>query len=300
MKKRTIIFTLLIVFVIFPLIFIMIMAISCRQDKRSSDMNIILLHHSTGEYIWDGKPTAFFKKALKKISPEFADCIFNKRALLPSLIKEYNKNNDKDYHIEELDFPKASPYGWNNNPFDYYNIWVKHAGEKPFKEEPTLEILTKDYQVILFKHCFPVSNIQADQDIPDIDSYYSTLSNYKLQYNALREKMHEFPDTKFIIWTGAVQVKSYISEEEALRAKEFFGWVRDEWDLPGDNIYIWDFYSLQTEGGLYFLDEYASSPTDSHPNEEFSSRVSNLLFKRIIDVIENEGTGTLLTGETIK
>ncbi len=85
--------------------------------------------------------------------------------------------------------------------------------------------------------------------------------------------------------------------KEALRAKEFFGWVTDEWDLPGDNIYIWDLYSLQTEGGLYFKSEYAVSTRDSHPNKEFAGRVVNDLFNRIIDVIENNGNGTLLNGE---
>jgi len=299
MKKRTVIFTLFIVVIFSLLLYIIIIIISCRQGTNSSDMNIIFLHHSTGEYIWDGKPPSLFKKALRKVSPEFSDCYFNKKALLPSLMKEYNKNNDKNYYIEELDFP-TSPYGWNNNPFDYYNIWVNNAGEKPFMEEPTLEILTKDYQVIIFKHCFPASNIQADLDLPDINSYTSTLSNYKLQYNALRDKMHEFPDSKFILWTGAVQVRSKISEDEAIRANEFFRWVIDEWDLPGDNIYLWDFYGLQTEGSMYFLDDYANSSTDSHPNKEFASRVAVLLFKRIIDVIENGGTETLQTGEIKK
>ena len=84
-----------------------------------------------------------------------------------------------------------------------------------------------------------------------------------------------------------------------MRAKEFFTWVTDEWDLPGDNIYLWDLYSLETEGGLYFRDEYASSPTDSHPGSEFAGRVVELLFNRIIDVIENDGSGTTLTGEKI-
>ncbi|MCK5765518.1 MAG: hypothetical protein KAH26_06030, partial [Bacteroidales bacterium] len=113
------------------------------------------------------------------------------------------------------------------------------------------------------------------------------------------DKLHEFPDTKFIIWTGAAQVEAVISGDKALRAKEFFGWVTDQWDLPGDNIYIWDLYSLQTEGGLYFKDEYAVSLRDSHPNEEFAGRVVNLLFNRIIDVIDNNGNGTLLNGKEI-
>ena len=122
------------------------------------------------------------------------------------------------------------------------------------------------------------------------------MANYKLQYEALKSKMHDFPDHKFILFTGAAQVKMHIKEDQAIRAREFFRWVREEWDQPDDNIYIWDLYSLETEGDLYFKDEYASAPDDSHPNAEFSAKASKLLFKRIVDVIENDGELSSLTG----
>jgi hypothetical protein len=73
--------------------------------------------------------------------------------------------------------------------------------------------------------------------------------------------------------------------------------VITEWDLPDDNIYIWDLYNLQTEGGLYFKDSYAYSVNDSHPNAVFSGNVVELLFNRIIDIIESDGRKTTLTGE---
>jgi len=270
---------------------------SCEEKEKSSSTNIILLHHSTGGYIWNGKPPSFAKKVVSKISKSLGERIGEGRALLPSLFGKYNKNNQMDYAISEMEFPKPTPYGWNNFPFDYYNIWIKNAGADTFMEEPTLEILTKDYQVIIFKHCFPVSNIQNEQDSVDINSDIKTIPNYQVQYNALREKLHSFPDTKFILFTGAVQVQSFITEDEAKRAKEFFTWVKNNWDLPEDNIYLWDLYNLQTDGTLYFKEEFAVSPTDSHPNKKFASRAGKLLFNRIIDVIENDGRNTRLTGE---
>jgi hypothetical protein len=33
------------------------------------------------------------------------------------------------------------------------------------------------------------------------------------------------------------------------------------------------FYNLDTNGGLYFKDEYTASPNDSNPGEEFEGRV---------------------------
>lgn len=274
----------------------MIPIVSCRKKEKTPDQNIIFLHHSTGAVIWYGKEISLVTKAANKVSKRLAEIVGTK-AQLPLLFEKYNKQTGKNYAIREMEFPKASPYGWNNYPFDYYNIWVQNAGEKPFKEEPTLEMLTRDYQVIIFKHCYPVSNIKADQDSANVDSWEMTIPNYKLQYIALRNKLHQFPDTKFILFTGAVQVKANLNEEAALRTKEFFSWVTTEWDLPDDNIYLWDLYNLQTEGGLYFREVYAAAPDDSHPNGEFAGRAVKLLFNRITDVIENSGTGTNLKGE---
>jgi len=281
-------------FIIFNLLLIITLS-SCRQKEITSDMNIIYLHHSTGEILWRGTTPSIITRAARRISPQLAN-IVDKKPRLAKLFEEYNKEHNKNYQIKERVFPKASPYGWNNFPYDYYNIWVKNAGVQPFMEEPTLEILTKEYQVVIFKHCFPGSNIKPDQDSAYINSDLKTISNYKLQYGALRDKLHEFPKIKFILFTGAIQVRSNISEAEALRAKEFFAWVINEWDLPEDNIYLWDLYSLQTEGGLYFRDEYAASLSNSHPNSLFAGKTVTLLFNRIIDIIENNGNGTQLTG----
>ncbi len=269
---------------------------SCNHREKSEETRIIFLHHSTGLKIW-GVESSLLEKVAWRMNKLY-DYV-GRNAALPKMFKKYNQENGSNYHISKQPFPKTKPYGWYNFPFDYYNIWVKNAGDKPFKEEPTLEILTKEYQIIILKHCFPVSNINADEDTADINSYYKSIANYKLQYNALKEKMHEFPTTKFILFTGAAQVKANITEVEAKRAKEFFDWVKSDWDSAGDNIYLWDFYSLETEGGLYLKDEYASSPTDSHPNKELAQKTVTLLFQRIIDVIENDGQGTTLTGEKI-
>jgi len=271
---------------------------SCDQKVNTSDMNIIFLHHSTGGVIWNAAKPSLVTKVIRRISTK-AGALVSAKPRLPLLFNEYNEENDKNYLISEMAFPKKSPYGWNNYPYDYYNIWVKNAGEVPFMEEPTLEMLTKDYQVIIFKHCYPASNILADEDSADINSDVKTLANYKLQYAALREKLHEFPETKFILFTGAVQVKYYLKDGEANRAREFHKWVTEEWDIPGDNIYLWDLYSLQTDGGLHFKDEYALTPHNSHPNGDFARKTVKLLFNRIIDVVENNGNTTQLTGEKI-
>ena len=256
------------------LIFLIIMFSSCKTVNtnlkyKDPDLKILFLHHSTGEIVWDGEIT-------------------ENMCMVPRLLKVYNEQQGIKISIEERNFPQGNPYPWNNYPYDYYNIWVKNAGDKPYMKEPTLEILTKDYDVIIFKHCFPVSNILEDDQLPNINSEKKTLSNYKLQYMAIKEKLLEFPQTKFIIWTGAALVESQTNEAEAKRAEEFAIWVKNEWNSPEDNIEIFDFMEIETEGGLFLKPEYAYSADNSHPNMELSVKAAKIFVNRIISVIEKD------------
>lgn len=241
------------------------------QPSLTDDTQIIFLHHSTGGCIWGGGVSNWFTN--------------------------YNIANNKQYNITERAYPKSTPYGWNNYPYDYWNIWVNHEGNVRYEEEDTLELLSRDYQVIIWKHCFPVSNIGLDKGNPNISSSTKTIENYQLQYNALKDKMHDFPNVRFILWTGAALVKGGTTPENAERARRFFSWVKDTWDEPGDNIYIWDFYKLETDGGSYMKNEYASNLSDSHPNGTFSATVAPYFCHRIIDVIQGRGDIHSRTGK---
>lgn len=266
-------------------------AVAARQadnepELKGAGMRIIFLHHSTGELIWSGGVKQWFDN--------------------------HNRESGTDYLIEETSFPKQSPYGWNNYPYDYWNIWVRHMGLEPYMDEPTLEILTAAYDVIIFKHCFPVSDVLCDTESPDIASDVKRLENYKLQYEALQGKMREFPETKFIVWTAAPRIENRslktrivsflkrrsVQHENAERARAFVDWVRNEWDEPGDNIFIWDYYELATDGGFFIKEEFAKSPGDSHPGEAFSQIIAPAFCRRIVDVIEGRGDQASLTGES--
>lgn len=240
------------------------------SEKPGKTVKVIYLHHSTGNNVWKGG--------------------------VPEGVAEHNKANGTNYRITEQAFPKEKPYGWANYPYDYWNIWVKNAGPKAFKEEPTLEMLTKDYDVIVFKHCYPVSDVKADQGSPDVASNRKSLENYKLQYAALKEKMKAFPETKFIVWTGALRAEDDTTPEMAERAKGFFEWVRNDWDEKGDNIFLWDFAQIEGDGGLYLKKENQENPQDSHPAPGFCKKAAALFVKRLVGVIEGRGDEGSLTG----
>ena len=243
--------------------------------RMSGKVRIAYLHHSTGEAIWNGG--------------------------VPEFIRAWNAEHRTEYEITELTYPATtggvprllqrfvSTYPWDNYPYDYWNLWVKHTGSDRDRGELTLDDLAGKFDVIVFKHCYPVSGIGPDGASSSVSSDEKTIANYRLQYEALKARLRQFPSKRFIVWTGPALVATKTNPEEAQRARRWVDWVKSEWDTPGDNIYVWDFYALQTEGGLYFKAESASSPTNSHPSPAFSRAVAPLIGRRIVDVIEGRG-----------
>jgi hypothetical protein len=254
------------------LIFTLVFFISCNANEEHMK-KVIFLHRSTGLSIYLGKTNPYVYK-------------ITKNGDVRTLFKKFNRRRTIKLTIKEQHF--ASPISMKNNPVDYYNVWIKNAGDKPFMVAPNLELLTKEYDIIILKHCFSASNILEDTGYPDIDSEDKRVENYKLHYEALKMKFHEFPKTKFIVWTPAVQVKNLVTENEALRTRDFYRWIVDEWDEKGDNIYIWDFYKYETEGGLYLKDELALNVNDSHPGKEFSVQMAYIFTQFVYDVAEDK------------
>lgn len=237
------------------------------QEPMADDASVIYLHHSTGGGVWGGGVSDWFTA--------------------------YNAAQGKNYLIEERAYPDGNNYPWDNYPYDYWNIWINHEGATAYSGQDTLEILTAEYDVIMWKHCYPVSDIGADTGSPNVSSAAKTIENYKLQYNALKTKMKSFPNNRFVVWTGAARIAGETNAESAARSRAFFTWVKDDWDETGDNIYIWDFYELETEGTNYL--QYSGG--DSHPSDDFNEDVAPLVSRRIVDVLEGRGDIGSLTGE---
>ena len=281
-------------FLILSIILIAIPGCKNSPEKEKEAIKIIYLHHSTGKIIWQGKESRLKKlvpKRLEKYIPKL-----NKPAIL-KYIKNYNKEHGTDYQIKAREFPAKSPYGWKNYPYDYYNIWVQHGNRDYYKKEPTLKVLTQKYDVVVFKHCFPVSHMIKDSLPGAPDSEVKSLANYKVQYQLLKEKMRNYPETKFLLWTGPALLKVHTNESEAVITKTFYDWVKNDWNETSDNIFLWDFRELETEGGMYLKTEYAINPNNSHPSMVFGEKAAKLFVQRLTDIINNEGEKTYLTGK---
>jgi len=249
-------------------------------DPPMKNARIAFLHHSTGGNVWAGG-----------VEPA---------------IKAWNESHSTNHQITEIPYPASTGghstlaallpmravhalvahYPWSNYPYDYWNLWVAHAGGNRVLGERTLEELAAAYDVIVFKHCYPVSGILPDDGHPDVASPRKTLANYKLQYEALRARLRQFPRTRFILWTAPALTKEATTPDQAQRAQDFVLWVKNTWDQPGDNIHLWDFRAIETDGGLYLKPEFATSTQDPHPNPALCRKAAPLLAQRILEVVE--------------
>lgn len=262
------------------------------MSDGAKTVRIAFLHHSTGEIVWRGG--------------------------LPQFIQRWNEAHGTSYEITELAYPSATGgharlrsllparifnllvhdhYPWDNQPYDYWNLWVAHTGGNRDRSELNLDDLARSYDVIVFKHCFPVSAVKPDDGSPSVASSKPTMANYQLQYEALKSRMRQFPQTRFIIWTGPALTETVSNPGDAERARRFSDWVKTTWDEKGDNIFVWDFRELETEGGLFLKPENAHSAEDSHPSETLAARVAPLLGQRIVEVIEGRGDSSSLSGQ---
>lgn len=238
---------------------------------------IIFLHHSTGAGVYNGGNG------------------------LPQWFTDYNTNHASSYAISEISYPNT-PYAWANYPYDYWNLWI-NAGQCNNTNAGIrcLDWFTSNYNVIIFKHCFPGAGIVANSGSPLVSSSTKSIENYKLQYRALRTLMDSYPNNKFIVWTLAPLHRNATNTESAARAREFVNWVKSEW-LTEDskshpNIYIFDFFGYAAESNpspangkvncLKYEYEGDHNGSDSHPNETANSTIMPLFGQFIVDALTN-------------
>lgn len=249
-------------------------------NAAAGNESIIFLHHSTGWGVYNtGNVEGYFDN--------------------------YNSQEGTTYQITERDYPDT-PYPWANYPYDYWNLWINGACDSSNPNIECLDTLVNDYDVIIWKHCFPGAAISADTGNPDITSSSKRIENYKLQYRALRQLMDSYPDTTFIIWTLAPLHRLATNSEHATRANEFSEWVKNDFlteDGEHPNIFIFDFYGNASEldpnppqGMQYTLKyEYEINHTssNSHPNTLANQNIGPVFAQFIIDVIESKENSSI-------
>ena len=213
-------------------------------------------------------------------------------------VQQWLHTYNPSLEISERAYP-ANGYPWANYPYDYWNLWINGKCQSGNTGMECLDNLADEYDVIIFKHCFPGAAVQPDIGTPDVTSARKSLENYKAQYRALRDEMDQYPDTTFIIWTLAPLHRLATNPDQAARAWQFVQWVKHDF-LSEDgkahpNIFIFDFFGIVAEnrpdppeGQQYCLRyeyERSHSGSDSHPNRLANETAGPLFARCIADAV---------------
>lgn len=191
---------------------------------------------------------------------------------------------DHGYNIDGLTLPDGSPAGYhftvpddNTDPDGLAAIFAQPLHIPP---DNTFSHLLR-YDVIIFKSCFPVSNIESDEK----------LLTYKSHYLSMRDRMDEYPNKVFIVVTQPPQIPANTDPAEAARARALARWLASEEFLEGRrNLFTFDFFDLLADPAENMLrPEYRSSEDDAHPNERANEEIAPLFCDFIDQAIQHFG-----------
>ena len=114
-------------------------------------------------------------------------------------------------------------YGW-----EYYQRPMKDPGG--------------ENDIILFKSCYPNSELWGSPDDPAGGYADWTVAGAKYVYNDILHYFSQHPDKLFIVITAPPN----LNKETAENARAFNEWLVNDWLMPysGTNVAVWDFYAV--------------------------------------------------------
>jgi hypothetical protein len=147
-------------------------------------------------------------------------------------------------------------------------------------------------EVILFKSCFPNSELSGSpNDPPTPLSYELSVGSAKAIYNQLLDYFITRPDKMFVVIT-APPVSDLANSDNA---RAFNTWLMTAWlaDYQGSNVFVFDFYNILTAPGNHHryknnaieyiantggnTSYYPTGNGDDHPNEAGSRKATEEL-----------------------
>jgi hypothetical protein len=214
---------------------------------------VILLHHSTGANLIEQGDV---RQRLTELGYEFYDHGYNDDGLVLADGTSTGRN---------FDVPDD-----NTDPDGLAAIFAQPLHDPP---DNTFSHLMQ-YDVIAFKSCFPVSDIQSDDQ----------LAAYKSYYLSIRDRMDQYPNKIFIVISQPPQVAANTSPEAAARARAFSNWLASDEYLDGHpNVFTFNFFDLLADPSTNTLrTDYQTDEYDAHPNE-LANQTIGPLFADFID-----------------
>jgi len=235
---------------------------SVAVEDSGDFTNVIFLHHSTGgNLIEQGE----MREAFSAAGYDFWD---------------------HGYNDQGLTRPDGTPAGYsynipndNTDPDGFAHIFSQRLYSWPSNGFSGL----MQHEVIVFKSCFPVSDITSD----------AQLEQYKAYYLRIRDVMDQHLDHVFVVVTPPPLNPAETDVKAAARARAFAEWLKSDTFLGGHlNVYTVDFFDLLAEEDpvtpdYNMLREEYREEEDSHPNRSANETVAPIFVEFVIGAIED-------------
>lgn len=210
--------------------------------KLSKRLSMVWLHHSTGDSLLNGGLLG----ALKQDGLSFYDINYDEAVVDGYVVGD---------HTDIPDWPKTFT---TPKYFDVVKSWELPAG-------------SKHHDIVMFKSCFPNSNIKSDE----------MLAQYKQYYSDLLPTVRANPDILFIAMSTPPLVEAKTTPDAARRARAFSRWLRDEYAPGQKNLKIFDLFDAlaireDKPKANTLVPQFAKGDKDSHPTDEGARAVTRL------------------------
>ena len=224
--------------------------VSNPAPASDAAVKLIFIHHSTGE-AWLGDESGGLGIALRDNNYFVSDTNYGWGPVAPEL---------------------GGPIGDYTDIGNWWNWFFGPSGDTVMSavlaesgQNSSYSRLARDpggeNQIVMFKSCFPNSNLGGSPDDPPTTGPSNplegagldnlTVGNAKRLYLDLLEYFGTHADTLFVVITAPPLIASDTTPEAAANARAFNRWLVEHWldDYPLANVGVFDFYDVLTSNG---------------------------------------------------
>jgi hypothetical protein len=213
-----------------------------NPGKPTRPLSMVWLHHSTGDRLLRGG----LLDAIRGDGVAFHDINYGEAVVDGYVIGD---------HTDVDDWPKTF-----NTPklLDTVKHWELN-GDK------------RNHDIVMFKSCYPNSNIKTE----------AQLQEYKQYFSSLLPTFQSNPEVLFIAMSTPPLVKRNTTPEAADRARQWSRWLTTEYAAGVKNVKVFDlFEALAIAEGKpdenTLVPQFASGRGDSHPSPDGARAVTRM------------------------